>query len=213
MYLTTRSSSTIAYRFVRVPRPILLRSRSSPICFDHSQFVSVSARICARDQRATRGAEIAEGAHAVLEALGARPAAHDERVVRGDDGDDVDGLVLKRVVVLHEPGHVLRVARRRERARHREQHDAPAFPRGDLQLLRDAARELRRAGVSARGWWAWAARRTASSSSGPHGTWVKVVSGTVSPTLMVAMRTEVRGVKEKAGKGIGWRDRREMRRG
>jgi hypothetical protein len=46
MYLTTRLSITIAYRPVRVPRPILERSSESPFLADHSAFVSESAMIC-----------------------------------------------------------------------------------------------------------------------------------------------------------------------
>ena len=49
-------------------------------------------------------------AHLVLEAEEARPAAEHERVVGGDDGDDVDALCLALVVLLKDRREVVRVA-------------------------------------------------------------------------------------------------------
>ena len=48
--------------------------------------------------------------HLVLEPGRARPAAHDERVVRGDDRDDVDALRLEGVVLLEVRREVVHVA-------------------------------------------------------------------------------------------------------
>ena len=50
--------------------------------------------------------------HLVLEAEEARPAAEDEGVVRGENGDDVNTLRLELVVLRDERRQVLRVARR-----------------------------------------------------------------------------------------------------
>lgn len=50
------------------------------------------------------------GSHLVLEADGARPAAHDKRVVRSDDRDDVDALRLELVVLLEVRREVVHVA-------------------------------------------------------------------------------------------------------
>ena len=57
-------------------------------------------------------------AHLVLETEEARPAAEDEGVVRGENGDDVNALRLKLVVLLEERREVVRVARRLFRFRH-----------------------------------------------------------------------------------------------
>jgi hypothetical protein len=104
----------------------------------------------------------------VREAGRARPAGHDVRVVRGDDGDDVDALRLERVVLLQVPGQVVRVARRRERAGDGEQHDLLARPCGRREPLLHAARALPRGERGASG--GREGGRTASSSSGDHGT-------------------------------------------
>ena len=52
------------------------------------------------------------GAHLVLEAEEAGPAAEDEGVVRGENGDDVNTLRLELVVLLEERREVVRMARR-----------------------------------------------------------------------------------------------------
>ena len=47
-----------------------------------------------------------------MEAEEARPAAEDEGVVRGENGDDVNTLRLELVVLLEERREVVRMARR-----------------------------------------------------------------------------------------------------
>lgn len=48
--------------------------------------------------------------HLIAQSLHAPPAAHDERVVRSNDGEDVDALRLKLVVFLEEGREVADVA-------------------------------------------------------------------------------------------------------
>ena len=59
-------------------------------------------------------------AHLVLETEEARPAAEDEGVVRGENGDDVNTLRLELVVLLEERREMVRVARRLHEKRHSE---------------------------------------------------------------------------------------------
>ena len=58
--------------------------------------------------------------HLVLEAEETGPAAEDEGVVRGENGDDVNTLRLELVVLLEERREMVRVARRLHEKRHSE---------------------------------------------------------------------------------------------
>ena len=51
-------------------------------------------------------------AHLVLETEETRPAAEDEGVVRGENGDDVNTLRFELVVLLEERREMVRMARR-----------------------------------------------------------------------------------------------------
>jgi hypothetical protein len=89
----------------------------------------------------------------ILAPFETRPAAHDEEVVRGDDGDHVHALGLELVVPLEERREVVRVTRRLriplmsgfshrcesahgERAGDSEQHDLLALPLVRVHLAR-----------------------------------------------------------------------------
>src|SRR5262249_38598135 len=63
----------------------------------------------------------------VLRARGLLPRVHDEAVVDRGHRDAVDALRLDRVRILHEAGHVVAVAGRREGAGHSKQHDLLAL--------------------------------------------------------------------------------------
>jgi hypothetical protein len=80
--------------------------------------------------------------YTVLEALNTRPSAHDEGIVCGNDGDDINTFRLELVVLLDIAGQVLGVARRGECAGDGEDDDLLALPRVGGKLGRNTTREL-----------------------------------------------------------------------